>query len=33
MARTPVLDEARYRDLVAIARGLGFDTEKLVRRK
>ena len=33
MARTPALDEARYAGLVAIARGLGFDTEKLVRRK
>ena len=33
MARTPELDEARYTKLVAIARGLGFDTEKLVRRK
>lgn len=33
MARTPALDEARYAELVAIARGLGFDTGKLVRRK
>ncbi len=33
MARTPELDEARYTKLVATARGLGFDTEKLIRRK
>ena len=33
MARTPALDEARYTELVGIARGLGFDTEKLIRRK
>jgi len=33
MARTPAIDEARYAELVEIARGLGFDTEKLVRRK
>jgi apolipoprotein D and lipocalin family protein len=33
MARTPSLDETRYAELVAIARRLGFDTEKLVRRK
>jgi apolipoprotein D and lipocalin family protein len=33
MARTPELDEARYTKLVAIARGLGFDTEKLIRRQ
>jgi apolipoprotein D and lipocalin family protein len=33
MARTPVIDETRYTELVGIARGLGFDTEKLIRRK
>jgi apolipoprotein D and lipocalin family protein len=33
MARTPVIDEARYAKLVEIARGLGFDTDKLIRRK
>lgn len=33
MARTPAIDEARYAELVSIARGLGFDTEKLIRRK
>lgn len=33
MARNPELEEARYIKLVAIARGLGFDTEKLIRRK
>ncbi len=33
MARTPVIDEARYARLVEIARGLGFDTDKLIRRK
>lgn len=33
MARTPSIDEARHAELVAIARGLGFDTEKLIRRK
>jgi len=33
MARTPSIDEARYAELVGIARGLGFDTEKLIRRK
>ncbi len=33
MARTPSIDEARHTELVAIARGLGFDTEKLIRRK
>lgn len=33
MARTPSIDETRYAGLVAVARGLGFDTEKLVRRQ
>ena len=33
MARTPAIDEARYTELVGIARGLGFDTEKLIRRQ
>ncbi len=33
MARTPAIDEARYTELVAVARGLGFETEKLIRRK
>ena len=33
MARTPAIDEARYAELVGIARGLGFDTDKLIRRK
>ncbi len=33
MARTPMIDEARYAKLVEIARGLGFDTDKLIRRK
>ncbi|MBP8697237.1 MAG: lipocalin family protein [Syntrophobacterales bacterium] len=33
MARTPAIDEARYAELVEIARKLGFDTTKLVRRK
>ena len=33
MARTPDIDEARYVELVGIARNLGFDTEKLIRRK
>jgi apolipoprotein D and lipocalin family protein len=33
MARTHTIDEARYAELVGIARNLGFDTEKLVRRK
>ncbi len=33
MARTPVIDEARYARLVEIARGLGFDTDKLIRRQ
>ncbi len=33
MARTPTLDDARYAELVAIARSLGFDTEKLIKRK
>ena len=33
MARTPAIDEARYTELVGIARGLGFDTDKLIRRQ
>jgi len=33
MARTPSIDEARYTELVGIARNLGFDTAKLIRRK
>jgi apolipoprotein D and lipocalin family protein len=33
MARTPAIDEARYAELVGIARNLGFDAEKLIRRK
>jgi apolipoprotein D and lipocalin family protein len=33
MARTPAIDEARYTELVGIARGLGFETEKLIRRQ
>jgi apolipoprotein D and lipocalin family protein len=33
MARTPAIDEARFAKLVEIARGLGFDTDKLIRRK
>jgi apolipoprotein D and lipocalin family protein len=33
MARTPAIDEARYTELVGIARGLGFDTDKLIKRK
>jgi apolipoprotein D and lipocalin family protein len=33
MARTPAIDEARYAELVGIARGLGFDTDKLIRRQ
>ena len=33
MARTPAIDEARYAELVGIARGLGFDTDKLIRRE
>jgi len=33
MARTPVIDESQYAKLVEIARGLGFETEKLIRRK
>ncbi len=33
MARTPAVDEARYAELVKIARGLGFDTDKLIRRQ
>jgi len=33
MARTPAIDEVQYTKLVDIARGLGFDTDKLIRRK
>jgi apolipoprotein D and lipocalin family protein len=33
MARTPVIDEAQYAKLIEIARGLGFETDKLIRRK
>jgi apolipoprotein D and lipocalin family protein len=33
MARTPTIDEARYAELVGIARSLGFETDKLIRRK
>lgn len=33
MARTPTIAEARYAELVEIARNLGFDTGNLVRRK
>jgi apolipoprotein D and lipocalin family protein len=33
MARTPVIDESQYAKLVEIARGLGFETDKLIRRK
>jgi lipocalin len=33
MARTPTIDEAQYVKLVEIARSLGFDTDKLIRRK
>jgi lipocalin len=33
MARTPVIDEAQYDKLVEIARGLGFETGKLIRRQ
>ncbi len=33
MARTPVIDESQYAKLVEIARGLGFDTDKLIKRK
>jgi apolipoprotein D and lipocalin family protein len=33
MARTPVIDDARYAELVGVARGLGFETDKLVRRQ
>jgi apolipoprotein D and lipocalin family protein len=33
MARTPAIDESQYAKLVEIARGLGFETEKLIRRK
>jgi apolipoprotein D and lipocalin family protein len=33
MARTPVIDESQYAKLVEIARGLGFETDKLIRRQ
>jgi apolipoprotein D and lipocalin family protein len=33
MARTPAIDEAQFAKLVEIAGGLGFDTEKLIRRQ
>lgn len=33
MARTPSIDEARYTELVGIVRGLGFETDKLIRRQ
>jgi apolipoprotein D and lipocalin family protein len=33
MARTPAIDEAQYSKLVEIARGLGFDVDKLIRRQ
>ena len=33
MARTPVIDETQYAKLVEIARGVGFDTDKLIRRQ
>jgi len=33
MARTQSIDESRYTELVGIARGLGFDTGKLIRRR
>jgi apolipoprotein D and lipocalin family protein len=33
MARTPAIDETRYTELVGIARNLGFDTGKLIRRQ
>ena len=33
MARTSAIDEARYTELVGIARSMGFDTDKLIRRK
>ena len=33
MARTPAIDESQYAKLVGIARGLGFETEKLIRRR
>jgi apolipoprotein D and lipocalin family protein len=33
MARTPAIDEARYAKLVGVARGMGFETDKLIRRK
>jgi apolipoprotein D and lipocalin family protein len=33
MARTPAIDEARYTELVGIARSMGFDTDKLIKRK
>ncbi len=33
MARTPVIDESQYAKLVEIARGLGFETDKLIQKK
>ena len=33
MARTPAIDESQYAKLVGIARGLGFETDKLIKRK
>ena len=33
MARTPAIDEPLLAKLVGIARGLGFDTAKLIRRQ
>jgi lipocalin len=33
MARTPAIDEAQFAKLVEIAHGLGFDTDKLIRRQ
>lgn len=33
MARTPAIDEVQYTQLVDIARSLGFDTNKLIRRQ
>lgn len=33
MARTPVIDEARFAKLVEIAQTLGFDTGRLIRRR
>jgi apolipoprotein D and lipocalin family protein len=33
MARTPVIEDAHYARLVEISRGLGFDTDKLIRRQ